>query len=85
MAIIKSTVKVDINKIVPDQTANNGKVLGTNGSTVSWVTALTAQNIVTHNLNVLGGELIDYDLATKSYVSAGYRVLTDINGEVVTI
>jgi len=85
MAIIRSSVKVDINKIVPDQTGNGGKVLGTDGSVVSWVAALTSQNIVTHNLNVLGGELLDYDLVTKTYVSAGYRVLTDSNGKVVTI
>lgn len=32
-----SAGSVDINDIVPDQTGNNGKVLGTDGTNVSWV------------------------------------------------
>ena len=85
MAIIRSSVKVDINKIVPDQTANSGKVLTTDGTVVSWQNAPAAKMIVTHNTNALGGELLTYDFVTKSYVSAGYAVTTDATGKVVAI
>jgi len=47
--------------------------------------AFDTGTIVTHNLNALGGELLDYDLGSASYVSAGYRVVVDNNGKVVTI
>lgn len=70
-----------INDLLPSQTGNSGKVLGTNGTTASWV-GFPADVPVTGGEALSAGEVVCLKLGTGNFTTSGYQW---VNGSVYAV
>lgn len=67
----QTTASAAINALVPSQSSNSGKVLGTNGTAVSWVTAGTG-NVVGPGGGVVADTFAIFDGTTGALIKSSY-------------
>ena len=69
---------------LPDSNGVSGQVLGTDGAgNTSWMSTLSPDKVVTHQLNGAGGGLLVYDNASGRYISSGPNIVVDQSGNIV--
>jgi hypothetical protein len=82
----QTTSNTALNALLPTQTGQNGKVLGTNGSTTSWVTSTSSiTNLLSSAINIMtstvNGVVANANIINSNVLSSSANLLTStVNG-----